>query len=81
MINNRYYVITAADPNLVEILNISVESSLIRVRDDGVQAIIKLVSGDTNNYPLLSSYLEYTHEQIKIFLIPDEWSGDPFITP
>jgi len=81
MANNRYFIINAADPNLATILSYAVETSLKRLREDGKQGLIKLPSGDTNNYPELSIYLEYTHEEIKIFLTPEEWTLPAIITP
>jgi hypothetical protein len=74
MANNRYFVISATDPNLSTILSYTVESSLRRFRADGNKGIVKLASGDTNNYPELSIYLEYTHQQIRVFLMPEEWT-------
>jgi hypothetical protein len=81
MANNRYFIISATDPNLATILSYAVETSLKRLREDGKQGLIKLPSGDTNNYPELSNYLEYTHEEIKIFLTPEEWTLPANITP
>lgn len=74
MADNRYFVISATDPNLSTILSYTVESSLRRSREDGDKGIVKLASGDTNDYPELSIYVEYTHQQMRVFLMPEEWT-------
>ena len=80
-VQNRYFAIEVADPDIDAIINYAVEGSLIRKRYDGLWAVIKLPTGDTNNYPELQKYIEYTYEEIIVFLSSSDWSLPDLITP
>jgi len=72
--SNRYFVIDSTDSNLSTILTYTVESlSTLRKRQDGTKYLVKLPISDTTNHPELSGYVEYTQEEILLFLDDTEW--------
>ena len=77
---NRFFAVEASDSNIDTILTYAVGDTLIRQRYDGLWGVIKLASGDTNNYPELQKYVEYTYEEIVVFLSSSDWSLPNLIT-
>lgn len=78
---NRFFAIKISDPNLDSILNVIVGDVIVRKRYDNLWAVVKLPSGDTNNYSQLQGYLEYTFQEIGVFLSSSDWSLPDLITP
>ena len=72
---NRYFIISASDTNLTEIISVSVGSlETQRYSLDNSQIVIKLHKEDTNNYPFLSQYYENTHSEILELMNGPEWT-------
>ncbi len=78
---NRFFAVEVSDPNIDAIINIAVGGSLVRKRYDGLWAVIKLPSGDSNNYAELQKYVEYTFQEIGVFLSSSDWALPDLITP
>ena len=74
MNDNRYFIINLDDENLEQIINVSL-GSLEEQRKNIAETkiVIKLCCGDTNNYPFLSQYEEYSKQGIIEALDNDEW--------
>jgi hypothetical protein len=73
--HNRYYIVDANDPNMDEIINVSVgELDTQRLSLDGTLMVIKLYNGDHNDYSFLSQYTEYSHEEILPIMASSEWT-------
>lgn len=73
--NNRYFIIDANDPNIELIKTVIVGAfENQRYSIDKQKIVIKLHSGDLNNYEFLSPYQEQTHEQILLTLAGPEWT-------
>jgi len=71
---NRYYIIEANDPNLNDIINVSVgELATQRYSLDSTKIVIKLHTEDHNNYSFLDGYTEYNHEEILPITNTPEW--------
>tara|TARA_R110002096_G_scaffold370839_1_gene564301 strand:- start:1596 stop:1832 length:237 start_codon:yes stop_codon:yes gene_type:complete len=71
---NRYFIISASDSNLTEIISVSVGSlDTQRYSINKSQIVIKLHKGDTENYPFLSQYYDNTHSEILQLLNSTEW--------
>jgi len=72
---NRYFIISASDTNLTEIISVSVGSlETQRYSLDSSQIVIKLHKGDTENYPFLSQYYDNTHTEILELMNGPEWN-------
>jgi len=72
---NRYFIISASDSNLTEIISVSVGSlNTQRYSLDSSQIVIKLHKGDDNNYPFLSQYHEINHFEILEVMNGPEWT-------
>ena len=72
---NRYFIISASDTNLTEIISVSVGSlETQRYSIDESQIVIKLHKGDTENYPFLSQYYDNTHTEILQLMNGPEWN-------
>ena len=72
---NRYFIISALDTNLTEIISVSVGSlETQRYSIDESQIVIKLHKGDTENYPFLSQYYDNTHTEILQLMNGPEWN-------
>ncbi len=72
---NRYFIISASDVNLSEIISVSVgDLETQRYSLDNSQIVIKLHKEDTNNYPFLSQYHENTHSEILEHMNSPEWT-------
>jgi len=72
---NRYFIISASDTNLTEIISVSVGSlETQRYSLDSSQIVIKLHKGDTENYPFLSQYYDNTHTEILQLMNSPEWT-------
>ena len=75
--SNRYFIIDSSDPNLDTILGYSVEDlTSVRRREDDTKYVIKLINGDTNNYPELALYVEYNINQILLTMNDEDWQFD-----
>ena len=73
--HNRYYIVDANDPNMDEIINVSVgELNTQRLSLDGTLMVIKLHDGDHNDYSFLSQYNEYSHAEILPIMASSEWT-------
>ena len=71
---NRYFIISAFDINLTEIISVSVGAlETQRYSINKSQIVIKLHKGDTENYPFLSQYYENTHSEILELMNGPEW--------
>ena len=71
---NRYFIISASDSNLTEIISVSVGSlDTQRYSINKSQIVIKLHKGDTENYPFLTQYYDNTHSEILQLLNSTEW--------
>jgi hypothetical protein len=71
---NRYFIISASDINLTEIISVSVGSlDTQRYSINKFQIVIKLHKGDTENYTFLSQYYENTHSEILELMNGPEW--------
>ena len=71
---NRYFIISASDSNLTEIISVSVGSlDTQRYSINKSQIVIKLHKGDTENYSFLSQYYDNTHSEILQLLNSTEW--------
>ena len=72
---NRYFIISASDANLTEIISVSVGSlETQRYSIDESQIVIKLHKGDTENYPFLSQYFDNNHAEILQLMNGPEWT-------
>jgi hypothetical protein len=72
---NRYFIISASDINLTEIISVSVGGlETQRYSLDSSQIVIKLHKGDTENYPFLSQYYENNHAEILELMNGPEWT-------
>tara|TARA_R110000824_G_scaffold378760_1_gene570400 strand:+ start:297 stop:533 length:237 start_codon:yes stop_codon:yes gene_type:complete len=72
---NRYFIISASDTNLSEIISVSVgKLDTQRYSLDSSQIVIKLHKGDTENYPFLSQYYDNTHTEILELMNGPEWT-------
>jgi hypothetical protein len=72
---NRYFIISASDTNLTEIISVSVGNlETQRYSIDKSQIVIKLHKGDNNNYPFLSQYHEINHPEILQLMNGPEWT-------
>ena len=72
---NRYFIISASDTNLSEIISVSVgKLDTQRYSLDSSQIVIKLHKGDTENYPFLSQYYDNTHTEILELMNGPEWN-------
>ena len=72
---NRYFIISASDVNLTEIISVSVGSlETQRYSIDKSQIVIKLHKEDTNNYPFLSQYYDNNHTEILQLMNSPEWT-------
>ena len=72
---NRYFIVSLLDINLQELESIIVSSiDTQRKNNDSSKMLVKLPFGDESNHQILSDSLEYTHEQILIELLKDEWN-------
>tara|TARA_R110000824_G_scaffold395070_5_gene595377 strand:- start:4057 stop:4296 length:240 start_codon:yes stop_codon:yes gene_type:complete len=74
MEQNRYYIIDSDDPNLNDIIAVSVgDSETQRYSIDRDMLVIKLHKGDNEQYPFLDQYSEYDHNDILVALNNSEW--------
>lgn len=65
-IPNKYYIVNYNDPNLQEIIGISIGLfEKKRMSLDGSLVLIKLKANDNKNHQVLSAYKKYNHVQIK----------------
>lgn len=72
---NRYFIISATDINLTEIISVSVGSlNTQRYSINKSQIVIKLHKGDTENYPFLSQYYDNNHAEILQLMNGPEWN-------
>ena len=72
---NRYFIISASDVNLTEIISVSVgKLETQRYSIDESQIVIKLHKGDTENYPFLSEYYYNNHSEILQLMNGPEWT-------
>jgi len=72
---NRYFIISATDINLTEIISVSVgDLETQRYSLDSSQIVIKLHKGDTENYPFLAQYYDNTHSEILQLMNGPEWT-------
>ena len=72
---NRYFIISASDTNLTEIISVSVgDLETQRYSLDNSQIVIKLHKEDTNNYPFLSQYYDNNHTEILQLMNSPEWT-------
>lgn len=75
MAHNRYYIINADDPNMNDINDIIVgRPDTQRYSIDNSQIVVKLHEEDHNDYPVLSEYTKYNHENILIVMSTPEWT-------
>lgn len=75
MINNRYFIIPNEESLKSSILNIILGTyEEQRYSLDNTKLVIKLADNDLENYPILSNYTEYTHDEIIIELQKSEWN-------
>ena len=75
MAHNRYYIVNADDPNLSQIEAVIVGlPSTQRYSVDGTQIVVKLHEENHNDYPVLSQYTEYNHENILTVMRTPEWT-------
>lgn len=75
--HNRYFIINADDPNIFQIEEVIVGNiTTQRYSIDKTQIVVKLHEGDHSDYPFLSDYQEYNHEQILIQMNTPEWSPE-----
>jgi hypothetical protein len=73
---NRIFIVDSSDPNLDTIINYCVQDlSTCRERKDGLKKLVYLYPYDETNYPELAGYVEYTKEQMKLFLNDEDWTG------
>ena len=77
---NRFFAVEVSDSNIDTILTYAVADTLIRQRYDGLWAVIKLPTGNTNNYQELQKYVEYTYKEIIVFLLSSDWTPPNLIT-
>jgi hypothetical protein len=74
---NRYYIVDANDPNLNDIINVSVgELATQRYSINQQKILIKLYIDNHNDYTFLSQYTEYTHEEILPIMYTTEWTQE-----
>jgi hypothetical protein len=74
---NRYYIVASNDPNLNDIIGVSVgELATQRYSIDEQKIVVKLNRHDHNEYSFLSQYTEYNHEQILSIMNTPEWVGE-----
>ncbi len=79
MAHNRYYIINASDPDILQIEEVIVGTiQQQRLPVDEVQMVVKLHEEDHNDYPILSQYTEYNHEDILTIMRTPEWTPDIF---
>ena len=74
MKQNRYYIVNSNDPNLSDIIAVSVgdlETQRHSINRD--MLVIKLHKGDANQYVFLEQYSEYDHDSILVSLNNSEW--------
>jgi hypothetical protein len=72
---NRYFIISANDTNLDQIFAVVVGTTQSqRYSLDGLQIVVKLHKGDTNEYEFLSQYQEYGHGEILYILSSPHWT-------
>jgi len=75
MAHNRYYIINASDPDILQIEEVIVGTiQEQRPSVDEVQMVVKLHEEDHNDYPILSQYTEYNHESILTIMRTPEWT-------
>lgn len=75
MAHNRYYIINASDPDILQIEEVIVGViQQQRPSLDKTQIVVKLHEGNHNDYPVLSQYTEYNHENILIAMRTPEWT-------
>ena len=75
MAHNRYYIINASDPDILQIEEVIVGViQQQRPSLDEAQIVVKLHEGNHNDYPVLSQYTEYNHENILIVMRTPEWT-------
>jgi len=75
MAHNRYYIINASDPDILQIEEVIVGViQQQRPSLDETQIVVKLHEGNHNNYPVLSQYTEYNHENIVTVMRTPEWT-------
>jgi len=80
MAHNKYYVVSASDPDLKEIESIIVGfPDNQRYSIDGNQIVIKLHEHDHKAYPFLSDYPEQNHDSILLTMNTPEWSINPML--
>ena len=73
---NRIFIIDSSDPQFEIIINYCVQNvGTCRERKDGLKKLVYLYPYDETNYPELSGYVEYTKEQMKLFLNDEDWTG------
>ena len=74
-ITNKYYIVKLDDPNLDELLKISVGNlEDQRTSLDGKLILLKLFMNDCNTYKILSSYICYNHSEIIQLLEDSNWT-------
>jgi hypothetical protein len=72
---NRYFIVIADDPNLLEIEQVIVgEPTTQRYSIDGSQIVVKLHQNDHSDYSFLEQYEVYDNEQILISMNTPEWT-------
>jgi len=72
---NRYFIISADDPNLDQIFAVVVGTAQSqRYSLDGLQIVVKLHKGDANDYEFLNQYQEYGHGEILYILSSPHWT-------
>jgi len=75
MIDNRYYIIDLTMENMFNLINKIVGNfQEQRISLDNTLVVIKLKDGDTNIYPELSKYKEYTYSEILKILSTQIWT-------
>lgn len=80
MAHNRYFIINASDPDMSQIEEIIVGTiEQQRLSIDKVQMVVKLHERDHNDYPVLSQYTEYNHENILTVMRTPEWSPEEIL--
>jgi len=73
---NRFFIVDSSDPNLAIIITYCVQDlGTCRERKDGLKKLVYLYPYDEINHPELSGYVEYTKEQMKLFLNDEDWTG------
>lgn len=77
MAHNRYFIIDSNDPNKEAIFSFSIENEdSCRCNNDKTKIVIKLFEDDHEQHSELSSYTEYSHDEILTEMQNSEWIGE-----